>query len=610
LATFFFLGGVFFSILASKFFLIFHFGSAIPFWDQWDGEASNLLIPFLEGRFDWGILFSPHNEHRIALTRLFVLALFLINGQWDPLVSMLAQAVLHASILTLLIAIIRPTLPFKSWSLLAVFTAVFYLSPFSWENTLWGFQSQFYFCLLFGLVGIWLTWKYAELSAGWFLGILSLFVGLFSMGSGFLAIVAVISVSVYRFVLAPLPRWKASVVVAIFLFLLVIGMQLLVTVSRHDFLRAQNILEFIKFLLLLLSWPTQLLWVGLIFYLPILLMGIFTILRRPPRYNYSWLYAALGLWIMLSLFALAYGRANGGLPSRYTDSLAFGLLISLACALYLEAMLGEKLRKIMRASVAMGVAIMFGGIFHITSEKLFTDIPNRKSWEFYQKKYITEFLFNGDDKNFATASEPGHISYHTPKRLTEILNNPSLQKILPSILNMGITPSGIFNSEKTFEKNGGVYHTTSPLNYKPYFGSYTGIGDASTGELRLQYPALPGVPFLSISVAGYPRQEGMQLCVKTETGQNIPMHIPFNPQETWQEVVFKNPGVPFSIVAVDGSPSTWLAIGLPVPIGRISLWTKELLYKWWIFGALGAGFFASSFLLVGSSNYCSNKKIS
>jgi len=603
LSRLFLLAGVFSTTFASKLFLIYHFGSEIPFWDQWDGEASNLLIPFLEGRFNWVNFFAPHNEHRIALTRLLVLVLFLMNGQWDPLVSMVAQAVLHAGILTFLVAVVRSVLSFKSWSLFAGFTVLLYLLPFSWENTLWGFQSQFYFSLLCGLAGIWLTWKYVELSLGWFLGVLSLFAGLFSMGSGFLAILAVISVGAYRFVVVQPPRLKTFIALAIYLLLLVLGMQLLVHVSRHDFLRAHNFIEFIEFLLLLLSWPTHFSFLGLILYLPTFVIGVIAILRRPPRDHFSWFFATLGLWVILSICALAFGRANSGLASRYTDSLAFGILISFAAALYLETMLGEKFRKLMQAVIAICVAIVFIGIFHITSEELFTEIPRKKSWELYQKKYITDFLSNDNDKIFGTATEPGHVAYHSPNKLAEMLRNPTLRKILPAIVNIGIKPNSIVISDKSFVTNGGVYHTTKPVNYKPFFGSYSGTGDSSTGELLLEYPAILGVDHLSLAVAGYPLQESMQLFVKTGTGKKIPIKVPFNPQETWQEVVFENPGVPFSIVGVDGSPTTWLAVGLPTPIGRLSLWSKWLLSHWWIFGGAGLGFFVYSFLLRGSRNF-------
>jgi hypothetical protein len=88
----------------------------------------------------------------------------------------------------------------------------------------------------------------------------------------------------------------------------------------------------------------------------------------------------------------------------------------------------------------------------------------------------------------------------------------------------------------------------------------------------------------------------MELFLEKENGNKIPIPVPADPRETWHEVVFKNPGEPFSIVALDGSPSTWLAIGLPTPIGRLSLWTKWSLAHWWLFGAIGVGCFVARFL--------------
>ena len=44
------------------------------------------------------MLVSPHNEHRIALTRLYSLALLEANGQWDPRLQMTANALIAVGI--------------------------------------------------------------------------------------------------------------------------------------------------------------------------------------------------------------------------------------------------------------------------------------------------------------------------------------------------------------------------------------------------------------------------------------------------------------------------------------------------------------------------------
>ena len=594
--TFFILAGVFFSIFASKLFLIANFGSAIPFWDQWDGEARNLLIPFLEGRYHLPDLFSPHNEHRIALTRLLVLGLFILNGQWDPLVSMVAQAALHAGILAFLVAAVRCGMGSRSWGLFATLTALFYAVPFSWNNTLWGFQSQFYFVLLTGLLGLWLTWRFADLSGGWWLGWAMLLLGLFAMGSGLLAPAVALGVGVVRLVAGLAPRRRGWIGLVAILLVVLLAVRLLVNHPGHEPLKAQNISNFLGFFFKLSAWPTEIPWLGLVLHLPVLATGVFVLVRRPPRHDPAWLVAALGAWSVLAMAALAYGRANSALDSRYTDSLAFGLLTSLACALYLTTLLGGNSRKIAQAAVAVGVAIAAAGIFHVFSDDLLSEIPERKALEPIQKNHLLAFFATNDLQ--ALENKPHlHIPYPSATILAQVLRQKSLQEIFPAAIHQGLTPARAIFSEKAFVANGGVYQTTQPVNPKPHFGSFTQAGDASIGQLRLEYPAAPAASRFLLLVSGYPLQDGMELFLETENGKKIPIRVNENPKETWHEVIFKNPGVPFSLVAVDGSPTAWLAIGLPTPIGRLTVFTQWILKYWWIFAGLGLGCLAAAFLI-------------
>jgi hypothetical protein len=75
--------------LALRWYLVARYGSATPFYDQWDAEAAHLYTPWIEGRLGWIHLFQPHNEHRILTARILLLGLFsLIGNQWDTLLQM------------------------------------------------------------------------------------------------------------------------------------------------------------------------------------------------------------------------------------------------------------------------------------------------------------------------------------------------------------------------------------------------------------------------------------------------------------------------------------------------------------------------------------------
>jgi hypothetical protein len=100
--------GCAFLVLGAKLWLIRINGSITPFWDQWDGEAIGLYEPYLSGQLTWLDLLGPHNEHRILSTRVLALLLLELSGQWDTMLQMVGNALLHVgSVILLLIALGR-----------------------------------------------------------------------------------------------------------------------------------------------------------------------------------------------------------------------------------------------------------------------------------------------------------------------------------------------------------------------------------------------------------------------------------------------------------------------------------------------------------------------
>ena len=121
------LASLFLLIIGAKFSLIATYGSDLPYWDQWDGEAANLYRPYLQGKLGVGQLFSAHNEHRIFFTRLFALGLLEINDrQWDARLETVANALLHASVALLLAALALQVLPAGRAAIFMGLTAIFF----------------------------------------------------------------------------------------------------------------------------------------------------------------------------------------------------------------------------------------------------------------------------------------------------------------------------------------------------------------------------------------------------------------------------------------------------------------------------------------------------
>jgi hypothetical protein len=187
-------------IFGGKLWLLDVAGSDLPVWDQWDAEDEYLIRPWLEHRLDWSILNHAHNEHHLVTSKLFALGLFVINGQWDALVEATANALVHTASALLLLALARRWLHGGWLVLCGALLVLLFTLPFSWENTLFGFQGQFYFLTLLSLGHVWLSLDDTGFAPRWFLGqVLGLF-AVVTMASGCLSSAAVLTVLFIRLV--------------------------------------------------------------------------------------------------------------------------------------------------------------------------------------------------------------------------------------------------------------------------------------------------------------------------------------------------------------------------------------------------------------------------
>jgi hypothetical protein len=147
---------VFVFVLAARLALVARFGSPVPQWDQWDGEALQVYLPWEAGRLTAHDLLAPHLEHRILWTHLLNLGLVSLGGQWDPLVQMIANAALMAATAGGLAGWLLGRRGGRLWRISAsTGVALLFAAPFGFQNALWGFQSQFAFLLGWALLAAW-----------------------------------------------------------------------------------------------------------------------------------------------------------------------------------------------------------------------------------------------------------------------------------------------------------------------------------------------------------------------------------------------------------------------------------------------------------------------
>lgn len=309
---------------------IFFFGVDVPQGDQWDGEYF-WYKALVTNNASWDALIAPHNEHRIAATRLFNSAIFLLIGGWRPIVVMYLQAILISGVVGWFCALLaRHAGVWRTPAI--VFTLLAFLSPYSWQNTLGAFQNQFYFMLLFAIVTMsllaWNTSWPATMTA-----IIFAALSPFTTAGGVLTIIVFIFLTGLNFFASRISLAKFGTILALILPAAVWHVTKLHHVAGHDSLRAHSITEFFVSLLKILSWPEAP--IGLLLWGSIA-HGIFSNYRR-RRKLHLWLCELrseqifiLGalMWLFLQIAATAFSRTHSDLmAARYQQT--YSLIIPL-----------------------------------------------------------------------------------------------------------------------------------------------------------------------------------------------------------------------------------------------------------------------------------------
>src|SRR5688572_3676937 len=128
-------------VAAAQFWLIATLGSDLPFDDQWDVEGAWMYPRIVDGTFRLSEVFMPHNEHRIVWTHFLNLALFRINGQWDPILQLMVIVFLRAVVAGCLMGFLASTAGRAMQATLFTVITLLFLPHLSWYNVLFGFQT-------------------------------------------------------------------------------------------------------------------------------------------------------------------------------------------------------------------------------------------------------------------------------------------------------------------------------------------------------------------------------------------------------------------------------------------------------------------------------------
>ena len=425
-------------LFGAKLLFIARYGSVVPFWDQWDGEAAFLYTPHLDGGLTWSALFSSHNEHRIFFTRILSLGLLHLAGEWDPVLQMVVNAAIHtASIVLLTWLLFRISSP-DEHGLLAAVSAVIFSVPVGWENLLAGFQSQFYLLQLFAVGCFSLTVKSSAFSTPWLLGCVLAVCAYFSLASGGFCFFVVAIISGFQLASGERSGLKEWVSIILLVAAGCICIFFVRTVDAHAPLRAHGILQFLLAFVSLAGFPFSASVPSVVlkvFLLPVALFPAilvwFAFLKRRLSTVDLWLPISLLAFIEFQVASISYGRAVGFFAPRYLDVLL--MLVPAGFVILSRLVLSPVVRW-------LWIAGAIGSLVYFTLTVSAPQVLERAGQTDRQMQNVKAFIATSDLA--ALQNKPFlDIPYPSAERLGSLLMLPQVRAILPAELRPADQPS-------------------------------------------------------------------------------------------------------------------------------------------------------------------------
>lgn len=556
-------------MMAVRAYLVLRFGSSSPFWDQWDAELDNLLLPYLRGELHFSQFFAAHNEHRILFTRLVSLGLFAANGnQFDAKVEMLFNIVPYAAALGTMAWVGMRTLvpaarPFLILGIFALASA-----PFGWENLIAGFQNQFFILALLSLITIWLAsadvLDRRRLPAILICSVLALF----TMASGIFAAAAAAGLVVYRLLAADIDRRRGVLALLLMLAVTVVGLVTLPAPPHGDTFHARSIGQFLEALRNTLAWPLRPRWISVaVLWLPTISLTLAMLRRALTRQSISrgerFAFAVAG-WVLVQAVAMAYSRGtevHNVVTSRYTDLLAIGVINNLWLVLHACFGNGSRLPSWGRTTVSA----VFIGWIALSSFPTFVaakgSMQERSIAGAMQEKILATYLRDGDLD--ALRDTPGRFPYPDAERIGHVLSRSDAASIMPIEIRRPLAfPTDHCSGLEHPGAFAGLPNRPQAIGTYLVDGGDANIIDCSSapvlvkGGRMLYFQGGYGPPGVAATLVG--KQHTIELVTQGVTG------------DRWRPRLLDLPADEYQLHIVDNDPHGWVAVTPPIEAGRLT----------------------------------------
>lgn len=586
------LAALFFVAVAVKWWLVGYVGSDLPWIDQWGPEAE-LYRRWLAGSLRWTDFFAPANEHRIVFTHLLNLGLLWLNGQWDPLLQMMVNAVLNAAEIVFLAWWIGRRLPTLARRLLLATVAVVLVAPFGIQNVAWGFQSPVYLCLLFSFAALRLTTGAAFPGWRWWAGAVLAVAAYFAMAPGVMVGAALLAWVVWRWIGAR--RCETALLPHALLGsgLLVLAWLLRVPVPRHVVLQAPDIASFVQVLAGVLSWPICDPRLFVLLNAPVVLLLVGRLTGRIVPSGHGETALLLAAWAVG--VALSFAWFRGGVqnpfaapPPRHADFFAL-LPIANALALAELGRLFGRRRALLLAGTGLWSLAFLWGAGRLMAE-LQGDIREharlREQMEF-------EMLA------FRARGERGETLHYTVDALTEecraCLSDPVLRPVLPPLLQDEMPviwpPDGPLLRPAKFAPGSPIPESLT------LWATPRGPERYAVGTERSE-PFFCAGPAVEVFAAAAAQSGQVDLALVAEDSDHrIELPPAGAAPGRWGKRIARVPPGRYRLEANHRDGAGWAALSAPRKVGAFGYWMRRLLGHRTLLLLLACGAFAVVFLL-------------